>query len=109
MDAAFFEDVTTGTRHYGVDAAVAAGLLAAVPDEVEIEHAAFGVHAAVALVPLRLGASAGRVRALQPGDLLSTDEVAHAGTAFDTLVSRHQVARLPLDRGVVALALLAVR
>ncbi len=86
-------------------AAVANGLLVAIPENIAIEHSAHGIHCAIALVPLDLRNSVGETRHLEPGDLLHADEVSHSGTAFDKLVSSHRVARLPIDGGVVALAL----
>ena len=104
-----FEDAVSGEALVGVAAAARHGALVPVPERVEIGHDVFGMHCAVALVPLELGSPDGTVRHLEPGDLLSADEVEHAGNGFHVLVRAGKVARLPVDRGVVALALLAGR
>jgi hypothetical protein len=104
-----FEDVGSGVRHFGVEAAARSGLIVPVPGEVGVVQDRYGTHCAIALVPLDLGCGDGSFRHVEAGDLLHADEIEHAGTGFERLVSHHMVARLPLDRGVVALALLAVR
>ena len=94
------------SRFYGsLQDAVEDGALFALPEEIELGHAQAGRHCIVALAPMDLGASDGSARHLEPGDLLSADEVRHGANAVHVLLRAGRAARLPVDRGVVALAL----
>ena len=94
--------------YVGLDEAIADGAIAVIPSEATTAHAQHGEHVILVLEPLVVGSSDGSSRRVWPGDLLSCDEIEHAGSALATLLSHHRVARMPV-RGVIALGLAGSR
>jgi hypothetical protein len=97
---------TDDTTYVGTAAAIADGTVAQITADPFTETARHGRHVLLVLEPLTVASSDGTKRGVAAGDVLSADEIEHAGSALARMIRTGKVARVPA-RGVVALGLIA--